>query len=727
MKLFAAVSQSLFVFGVGFMMTAAAFAGTPPIAGLPTLFNTGVNASHDALADNATDTHYSGFTKPNGTFPLNGTWVSNSSTVRWVSKAVDNAEGVGNFTYSLTFTIPANTRVSNLTGAIAADNQVISILVNGQNIGFSTPDFSSFSGTTQFVIPQTLTAGATTISFTIYNSLGDPSNNPEGLRVNWLSATINSSTPTPQTPPAWAGTAPTAPAVDDTICPDCGATSSGTGGSGASASDPVNLATGRESYEPVADLVSYNPNGLNAAFQRVFSTEQSQNGYGTPGMARGWVSNFDVYLQSTPTVWSAFTLRYPNGSYEYLTPQLNSSGQPTGAFTTTGGAPYLVTGSPSATAGVWNSLTVKWKQGAQWTFKPLSGTSGTYVLDRITNTLGVANLLTWDASRRLQNVKDVASGTTLLTLAYNASQYLSSVTDAYGRKIVYTFATPASGYSGTELTQVSQIAASGNAAPPMRTTYGYTTGVINSGSLPLLSSFTVPNPTGSGTATATITYDNLTRVSSNIDGNGNITAYTYNAIGTLVQNKDPQGNVLLSYTQNFDSLGRETGTTDAAAKSTVIAYTDTANPYQATSVSDQMNRTTTMTYDAYGNMLTQTSPRSITTTYTYDYSAYALGRLVQVQEGSKPPVSMTYFEPSGLPQSVTAPNPNGVGTVTSSITYDGLGNVLTTTTPGNDAASSKTTTLNYTTDGAFIQVANAGQPLTVTDMLGHVTHFRYSA
>lgn len=37
-----------------------AFAGTPPIPQLPTLYNTGVNSSHDLVSDGAADANYSG-------------------------------------------------------------------------------------------------------------------------------------------------------------------------------------------------------------------------------------------------------------------------------------------------------------------------------------------------------------------------------------------------------------------------------------------------------------------------------------------------------------------------------------------------------------------------------------------------------------------------------------------------------------------------------------------
>ncbi len=105
---------------------------------------------------------------------------------------------------------------------------------------------------------------------------------------------------------------------------------------------------------------------------------------------------------------------------------------------------------------------------------------------------------------------------------------------------------------------------------------------------------------------------------------------------------------------------------------------------------------------------------------------FALGRLMSVQEGSKPATIFTYYEPSGLVQSGTAPSSTGSGTVTTAYTYDGLGNVLTVTGPGNNAATQITTTLN-TTDGSYSQSAKIGQPITVTDNVSHATHLRYDS
>jgi YD repeat-containing protein len=198
------------------------------------------------------------------------------------------------------------------------------------------------------------------------------------------------------------------------------------------------------------------------------------------------------------------------------------------------------------------------------------------------------------------------------------------------------------------------------------------------------------------------------------------------------------------YTANFNisdtnpyRVNISTGTTDAAGYSTILSYTDNDSPDKPTVVIDKGGRQTTYSYDAHGNLESATDPRLTTTTYTYMYpgdpgstTSFPFGRLVSVQEGTKSPTSFVYYEPSGLVHTITSPQPGTIGgtaTVTTAFTYDSLGNVLTVTAPGNNAASSITTTYNYTQDGTYTQSAKLGQPLTVTDNLGHATHFRYDA
>jgi RHS repeat-associated protein len=431
------------------------------------------------------------------------------------------------------------------------------------------------------------------------------------------------------------------------------------------------------------------------------------------------VHNYDLRIQGVSGSWGALTLFYPNGASEILTPQLNG-GQPTGSFTTVAGAPYKVAGISGSPTGTWQSVTVTWKDQTKWKFTLLSGT--TYSLTQITNRTGQSLNLTWNGSRALTQVTDAGSSAVLLTLAYDTKGRILTATDMYGRQVGYAFST-GTATSPIMLQTVSQVVSSGTANPPAHWTYTYTT---DNGQQ--LNTVTVPSPTGSGNSTATINYDSMGRVASLVDANGNLRVYTYNSGSTQVQVKDPAGNVTLSWTQKFNTGGLDTGITDAGSHSTTNAYTDTANPLKPTSVTDRNGHTTTTTYDTFGNVLTMTTPRGVMTTYTWSYANFALGRLTSVQEGSKPATTITYYEPSGLINTVTRPEPNnGAGTITTTYTYDSLGNVLTVVAPGNDATSSITTTLNYTTDGAYSQSAKIGQPLTVTDNLNHVTHLRYDS
>ncbi len=360
-----------------------------------------------------------------------------------------------------------------------------------------------------------------------------------------------------------------------------------------------------------------------------------------------------------------------------------------------------------------------WRDQTKWKFTLLSGT--TYTLSQITDRLGLGLNLTWNANRALTQVSDVNSSTTLLTLAYDSNGRITTATDGYNRQIAYTF-NPESSTTLPTLQTVSQLVTAGTSYPPARFSYTYT-----SDRGQLLNTVAVPSPIGTGNSTATINYDSLGKVTSLVDANGNQRVYTYNSGTTQVQVKDSANNVVLSWTQKFDSNNLNTGKTDAASHSSTIAYTDTANPLKPTRITDPNGHTTSYTYDSFGNILTVTTPR-LTTTYTWSYVNFGLGRLTSVQEGSKPATTFTYYEPSGLVHTITRPEPNnGAGTTTTTLTYDSLGNVLTVVAPGNDSASSITTTFNYTTDGAYSQSAKIGQPLTVTDNLCHVTHLRYDS
>lgn len=511
---------------------------------------------------------------------------------------------------------------------------------------------------------------------------------------------------------------------------------------GLSGGDPVNLATGEHLYLPAPDITVYNPYGPGVIYQRNFIGTRASRDYYSPGLSAGWVDGYDVgIVPFSSEDWDLLLLTYPNGAEEVLTPVLDSGTPPwpTGEFLNErSGTPYHVTGVASATTGLWDSITIRWKDQSTWTFTP--ATDGDYWLTSIGNRMARSIHLIRDPDYNWVTMvtDDSPVPVSLLSFTYDGDDHLSSIQDAYSRKVVYSFG-PSSGY----LSSVSQLAPVSAVNPPMKSSYEYQT----VGYTPRLTSISFPSPTGSGLSTQAVTYNMSNyKVAAVEDANGNRHEYDYQFNnGTTIRIKNSQGVIGQQYTHNFDINRRNVsvGVTDSKLFSSAIGYSDSVNETRSTSITDKNGKETSFTYDKFGNVLSITDPRGTVTTYSYNYpdseglnddypdsqypTDFRLGRLMKIQQGSITPTTFTYYEPSGLVHEITNPKPGTTdgSTVTTSFTYDALGNVLTKTTPGNNAASTITTTYNYTTDGTYSQPAKIGQPLTITDNLGHVTHFRY--
>ncbi|MEI7985178.1 MAG: RHS repeat-associated core domain-containing protein [Armatimonadota bacterium] len=525
----------------------------------------------------------------------------------------------------------------------------------------------------------------------------------------------------------WTSSGPTPPHDSSAPGDGCGQPNPKSGGAPNNcgdegrAADPVNLATGYESYRPKPDLSVYNPIGPDVVFQRTYNELSNLQNEGGSGLPLGWSHNYDVLANFDPTLggWGDVLLRFPGGSRLKLEPVL-SGGAATGAFLRPAGSPFVATGVPSTTTvGAWTSITIKWTDETIWTLS--ASTSSSLRLSRITVKTGQYIDLQW-TGEFLQTVKN-QTGATLLTLIYSGgpTNLIVESRDSYARSTYYSFD------AFSRLLNVSQVVTTGTSGPPVKATYGYTTtGARSSG---LLSSIVVPSPAG-GTATsmASVNYNSAnSRVQSLVDAHGNAVFYTYGANSTLVQHKDSLGNIALQYTQKFDSLKRNSGITDALGKSTLFEYLDSSNPTRPTKITDRDGRITLMAYDAFGNQTSVTTPRPVTTIFSYDYTNWPTGRLVQIQRGTDNPATISYFT-NGLVNTVTTATPGATtGTVNISFTYDGLGNVLTKTVPGNNAVTTATTTFSYTADGAYTQAAALGQPIRVTDPNANVRRFRYDS
>ncbi len=338
------------------------------------------------------------------------------------------------------------------------------------------------------------------------------------------------------------------------------------------------------------------------------------------------------------------------------------------------------------------------------------------------------------------------SGQNLLTFtrASDGTGNLTAINDRYGRSVTYHVGTYANVNVGApnptsmqELDHVSQVVATGALNPPDRYAYGYQ--AVNNGEgteqVPFLHTITVPSPTGAGNATATINYatNGTCYVTSLVDANGNSRNYSATDLThTLVTVKNPQGATVYSYTAGFDSGMNGISTTNGSG---VVQYTktfaDPNNIYRPSSVTNANGNTTSATWDQFGNCLTSTSARGTVTTNTISYTNFALGEVTSIQVGAKIPVTLTYYEPTGLLQSITCAKPGDLSgaTIAANFFYDALGNLTQESGPGNNAVTTETTTFNYTSDPAYNynQAAALRQPLTRTDPLGHVSHFRFDA
>lgn len=167
-------------------------------ASISGLYNTGVDDSHALLGDGDIDTHYvivpswtaiAGDNPPPG---FEGAWILNSASAasRWIAPV--SAPGAGPeqiYHLTLGFTIGAgfDPATASFTGRWATDNAG-EVFLNGgtgslgDSGGFG--DWSSFSASSGFV------SGLNTLDFHVTN-FAFGGTNPTGLRVEFLSSTVN--------------------------------------------------------------------------------------------------------------------------------------------------------------------------------------------------------------------------------------------------------------------------------------------------------------------------------------------------------------------------------------------------------------------------------------------------------------------------------------------------------------------------------------------------------
>ncbi|HEU5270575.1 MAG TPA: DUF6531 domain-containing protein [Jatrophihabitans sp.] len=309
-------------------------------------------------------------------------------------------------------------------------------------------------------------------------------------------------------------------------------------------------------------------------------------------------------------------------------------------------------------------------------------------------------VFTFDSSGQLTAVSDLNGYRT--TVDHPAPSAMV-VTDPAGRSLTFTL-------SGSHVTSVQDSSSAARSV-----TYGYDaagdlTDVVDVGGGHWQFTYdaghrllTMRSPRYYGDTTTTPSpvvtnhYDDLGRVDQQTDQLGRVTSLDYTTVPGSTLVADPRGRtVLYGYTDGLLT------TVTAGYRTTGAAtwyYRYDPDTLGRISTLDPDGHTTTATYDSAGNLTASTDGLGQTTTYTYN-------NLREVT-------------------SVTEPKQVNAQPITTTLTYDGNGNLLTRSTPLLDSTGASTATA--TTTYHYDDPAHPGDLTSVTDPNGHAVAGTYDA
>lgn len=198
------LKKSLSPTGLNLLWCAALIATTLSVANvegqITGLFNTGVDNLGNPLALYGQDPHYALIASADPNCPTNlaprveglvGTWVnSNNAISNWIRPEQlgngfppFNLYGIcnnGGYVYRTSFNAAGNLSLLSITGRLAADDDGVSVTLNGGTPLITGP--AGFSSYTNFAINSGFIAGTNTLDFLV-NNLGGA---PTGLRVEMV-------------------------------------------------------------------------------------------------------------------------------------------------------------------------------------------------------------------------------------------------------------------------------------------------------------------------------------------------------------------------------------------------------------------------------------------------------------------------------------------------------------------------------------------------------------
>jgi len=373
-----------------------------------------------------------------------------------------------------------------------------------------------------------------------------------------------------------------------------------------------------------------------------------------------------------------------------------------------------------------------------------AGQPGAGALQSMIDPVGLATTLAYNAAGHLSTVTDPAGRVTTFTVDSNGN--LTKVVDPDGAVTQYGYATPANHEITTEVNPDNKTAtahydsfgqlhsetlfdgattipigpadeqgllAPGGSSSTLPSPAGYAgtltdaDGRTTTMALDMMSNPTaIQDPTGARTTTA---YDMMGRPATVTDGDGRATAYTYNMLDNVTSIRRPD--FLTQMTMAYGVDDQLTQVVDFKGQATTYTLDGRGNVLRRT---DPDLGHEDFTYNAAGQVLTDTDRDGHATTYTYD----SYGRLTRVNDpfpsgGSSPSVAFGYDAAGDV---TTGTDELGH---TTTMAYDPAGRLLSTQDPVQGAAGPNVKTA-YAYDPA-------GNLLGVTDALGHQTTYAYDA
>jgi YD repeat-containing protein len=313
---------------------------------------------------------------------------------------------------------------------------------------------------------------------------------------------------------------------------------------------------------------------------------------------------------------------------------------------------------------------------------------------------------------RIDELAGATTPATTTTIQYDANGYIASRTDRNGNLTTYTRDVHGQVLSRTEATGTAQQRITTTTYHP---TFHLPTQIVEPG------------------RTTTFTYDAggnlLSKVEADTTGSSNmrIWSYTWSATGEMLSTTDPLNNIttyaydaagaLVSVTNalgqatqvtSHDASGRPLTVVDANGVTTALAYDPRGRLASTTIMSAAGNATTTIAYDAAGDVTQITRPDGTFLSYAFD----AAHRLTQVSNVNGEQVAYT-LDALGNRTQTQILNSSGSITKTQSQVFDELGRLLQSI-----GAAGQTTSFAYD---------NNGNRTGVTDPLSNSTSQAFDA